>query len=150
MLIEGDTFKAIHANAYIDWGTTQEYLSYTQKHVTVFCDVDGVLLKNGSWFGKSGWDTDPILENISALKALQEKGLLFLVITTSRPISEKVKTLNKLKKIGLHPNESIFGLPHNRRILINDYSATNPYPSALSINLERDSVKLKSLFASIT
>lgn len=149
MLIDGDTFKAIHASAYADWGTAQEYLSYTQKHVTVFCDVDGVLLKNGSWFGKSGWNTDPILENISALKALQDKGLLFLVITSSRPISEKEKTLNILKSIGLSPNESLFGLPHNRRILINNYSNINPYPSALSINLEQDSVKLKSLFASI-
>jgi len=146
MLINGRTFTSGMATAYTDWGTCEEYLGFTQKHVTVFCDIDGVLLKNGSWFSQGGWDTDPILENIEALKALQEKGLLYLIITTSRPPSEKENTLSKLQALGLHPDDSIFGLPHNKRVLVNDYSTTNPYPSALAINLERDSTKMKSLF----
>jgi hypothetical protein len=42
------------------------------------------------------------------------------------------------------------GLPHTRRILVNDYSLTNPFPTAMSVNLERDSKLLSSILDSIS
>ena len=40
-------------------------------------------------------------------------------------------------------------LPHGRRILVNDFSNTNPYPSALAINIERNSQELSNIFSNI-
>lgn len=146
MMLKGHSFKASAAASYIDWGTKDEFLSYCSEFHTVFCDIDGVLLKNGSAFGKDGWDTEPIRENIAALKRLQDMDRLYLVVTTSRPASEKSQTLQTLGELGLVPDDAIFGLPHSKRYLINDFAPTNPYPSALAINLDRNSTKLENLF----
>lgn len=146
MILSGEIFMSSTATEYVDWGTKNEYLAYTQKHLTVFCDIDGVLLQNGSAISRNGWNTDPILENINALKSLQERGLLYLIVTTSRPVSEINSTLDQLRSVGLMPDNYVFGLPHSKRYLINDFAPTNPYPSALAINLDRNSDKLKNLF----
>lgn len=37
----------------------------------------------------------------------------------------------------------IMGLPHCQRVLINDFAKTNPYPSALAINMVRDTETLR-------
>jgi hypothetical protein len=37
-------------------------------------------------------------------------------------------------------------LPHAKRILINDFAPTNPYPTAVAINLERNSSNLQNYF----
>lgn len=149
MIASGVNFVATEASNYVDWGTKSEYLSYTQHFITVFCDLDGVLFENGSAFGKTGWDTDPIHQNITALKKLKDAGRLHLIITTSRPEAERERTIDSLKKMGLEPDGAIFDLPHSRRYLVNDFANTNPYPSALAINLERNSTKLESLFSLI-
>jgi hypothetical protein len=36
----------------------------------------------------------------------------------------------------------IMGLPHCKRVIINDFAKTNPYPSCESINLPRNSDNL--------
>ncbi|PMG05814.1 hypothetical protein BCV00_12200 [Vibrio breoganii] len=146
MLLNGKEFREIYASHYTDWGTLREYRHYCKKHITLFCDVDGVLLKNGSKFSKNGWKTKAIEENLRKIAALQQAGLLYLVLTSSRPESEEEYTVNELKKHGVRTDRVVFGLPHTRRYLVNDYSPTNPYPSAVAINLERDSKILDALF----
>ena len=39
---------------------------------------------------------------------------------------------------GLGAGKIIFNLPHCKRYLINDYAPTNPYPSAIAININRN------------
>ena len=41
------------------------------------------------------------------------------------------------------------GLPHTKRYLINDFTQSNPYPSAISINISRDSDNLEKLLKPI-
>lgn len=147
MLLDGVEFKKVDANNYVDWGTQREYRDFCHKHITVFCDIDGVLLKNGSKFANNGWHTHGIAENIESLKKLQDRGVLYLILTSSRPESELEWVREVLNNCELKFDRHLFGLPHNRRILINDYSATNPYPSAISINLERDSNSLRNLLS---
>ncbi|WP_431312612.1 hypothetical protein [Psychromonas marina] len=146
MLLDEAEFKLISANTYLDWGTLREYRHYCKKHFTLFCDVDGVLLKNGSKFAKNGWRTEGITKNLEKIAALQNEGYLYLVLTSSRPESEEAYTIEELKKYGVRTDRCLFGLPHTRRYLVNDYSPTNPYPSAVSINIERDSDILDSMF----
>jgi len=138
MLLENEEFVVSHASHYMDWGTLREYRHYCKRYLTVFCDVDGVLLKNGSKFSKSGWETPTLAKNLNKLKQLQDQGLLYLVLTSSRPENMIEYTVNLLAENGLSVDRCVFGLPHSKRYLINDYSPTNPYPSAVSINIERD------------
>ncbi|MGO2511210.1 hypothetical protein [Marinomonas polaris] len=146
MLLKGEEFSVTKASDYTDWGTLREYRHYCRKHITLFCDVDGVLLKNGSKFSENGWKTAVIERNIAKIRSLQDAGLLYLVLTSSRPVSEEEYTVDTLKKSGVRVDRCLFGLPHTRRYLINDYSPTNPYPSAVAINLQRDSEQLDIFF----
>ena len=146
MIMSNEEFVKRSASEYLDWGTLREYRHYCKKHITVFCDVDGVLLKNGSKFAVNGWKTKGLEANLQKIVELQKDGGLFLVLTSSRPESEIDYTISELAKFNVRVDRCLFGLPHTRRYLINDYSATNPYPSAVSINLERDSETLHSLF----
>ena len=149
MLLKGENFQIGAAGNYYDWGTLREYRHYTRSHLTIFCDVDGVLLMNGSKFGKNGWRTKPIAENMDTISRLQRSGLLFLIITSCRPESEIPYLRECLAEFNVYPDRYIMGLPHSRRILINDYSLTNPFPSAMSINLERDSKQLSMILETI-
>lgn len=146
MILQGKDFSTVPASQYQDWGTLREYRHYCKQFITVFCDVDGVLLRNGSKFSSSGWKTDAISENLNKLIELQELGHLYLVLTSSRPESEIEYTISTLKSCGLKVDNCLFGLPHARRMLINDFSPTNPYPSAIAINLERNAESLGELF----
>ena len=145
----GERFRIIKANSYIDWGTLREFRHYSKAYVTVFCDVDGVLMQNGSKFGKKGWKTEPIFENLHTLARLQEAGKLYLVITSSRPDAEIGYLKDRLLEFNVRPDKYVMGLPHSQRILINDYSETNLYPTAIAINLERDSSALSLILKSI-
>jgi hypothetical protein len=149
MLMAEEKFSIIEAENYVDWGTLREYRHYTGAFVTLFCDVDGVMLYNGSKFGKKGWRTDPIPANLDAISRLQKVGQLYLIITSSRPDSEIDYVRSQLATYGVEADRYLMGLPHSRRILVNDYSLTNPFPSAMSINLERDSKGLSSILDSI-
>jgi MobA-like NTP transferase domain len=150
MLMGEESFRMSQANSYIDWGTLREYRHYTRSFITIFCDVDGVLLYNGSKFGKTGWCTEPIAENLHTIARLQNSGLLYLVITSSRPESEVDYLCTRLGEFNVRPDRFVMGLPHTRRILVNDYSSTNPFPTAMSVNLERDSKLLSSILDSIS
>ena len=149
MLMDGQTFRKGDASTYVDWGTLREYRYYTKSYVTIFCDIDGVLLCNGNKFGKKGWATQPIVENLKTLVQLQKSNCLYLIVTSSRPESEVDYIKRQLEAHDLKVDRYIMGLPHSRRVLVNDYSATNPYPSAVSINLERDSTLLSHFIESI-
>ncbi|MDC1332992.1 hypothetical protein N8317_05910, partial [Gammaproteobacteria bacterium] len=118
--------------------------------ITIFCDIDGVILENGSKFVKGGWATSGIKENIEVLAKLQRENKLFLILTTSRLESEKTYVYKELKKFGLIPDGFIGGLPHSKRVLINDYSATNQYPTSISLNLKRNSTQLSDLIDHLT
>lgn len=138
MIMEGEEFRAMTAEQYCDWGTLADYRAYCDQYKVVFCDVDGVLFKNSSKFAASGWSHTPLEKNIEVLKDLQEKGRLYLVVTTSRPATLQEEVDQALREMGLKADQFVMGLPHAARYLINDFSATNPYPSAVAINLERD------------
>jgi choline kinase len=150
MLMGGHQFKINIAESYVDWGTLREYQHFTRSYVTLFCDVDGVLLSNGSKFGKKGWKTEPISENLRTISRLQSAGQLYLIITSSRPEAEIDYLNSRLSEFGVRPDRYLMSLPHTRRILVNDYSLTNPYPSAISVNLERDGKMLSTILDSLT
>jgi hypothetical protein len=149
MLLNGIQFKYKKANHYIDWGTLREFRNWQRKSVTLFCDFDGCLVLNGSKFGKKGWTTQPIDENLNSLKKIYQSFNLKLIIVTSRPKSQLKYIKKILTKFNLVKADIITDLPHGRRVLINDFSNTNPYPSASSINVIRNSKELSSILSNL-
>ena len=149
MILSGAFFKYYQASEYIDWGTVREFRNWQRKHFTIFCDFDGCLVDNGSKFGLKGWRTKAIKKNIESLNSLSKNNNIYLIITTSRPYSELFYVKKILNKNNIKYNNIIMNLPHGRRILVNDFSNTNPYPSALAIKIERNSQELSNIFSNI-
>ena len=85
-----------------------------------------------------------------ALKKLQEKKKIHLLITTSRPKSEIPFIKKILKKYSIMFKTIITDLPHSKRLLVNDFADTNPYPTAISLNTERDSLILSRMFKELS
>jgi hypothetical protein len=145
MVINGSIFYTNKADNFKDIGTIKEYEEYTSRHITIFCDIDGVLLKNSSAFAEDPWGISPLENNIASLKKIMQINNTYLVVTTSRPLSSKEKLEKGLEALGIFPDQFVMGLPHSKRVLINDYSYTNKYPTAIAINLNRDDDLLGNL-----
>lgn len=146
MILENSIFKVKHVSEYQDWGTLEDWTSYVKSFSTIFIDLDGVLVQNSSEYFPPFWgETEGIKENIDIINKLHINKQAKIIITTSRKNSYKDITVNQLKKEGILYDDIIFGLPNCKRLLINDYGNTNPYPSSVAINLKRNDPNLDIL-----
>lgn len=139
MILQGEIFAGKEASHFIDWGTQTDWSLYCNKFSTVFIDLDGTLITNSSdlippYIGEGL----PIVENIYRLNELYIKGETKIIITTSRPEEYRDITISELKRHGINHDLLIMGLPHCKRVLINDFADSNPYPSSIAINIERN------------
>ena len=140
ILLDKHIFNVSNIKEYIDWGTQNEWEKYISQFKTLFVDIDGTLFYNsGEYFSPKWGETKPIKENIEKIKNLYNTGKVQIFLTTSRKDKYRDITIKQLEKYNIPYNDIIFNLFHCKRFLINDYSNTNPYPSAISINLKRDS-----------
>lgn len=142
----GSTFKGIQTTEYEDWGTLDLWRSFTSRYATVFVDIDGVIATNSSRISDSrNWTSfSPLEKNLGTLLSLEASGKVTIFFTTSRSELYRATLEKTLAEQGFQAPKLIMGLPHAQRVLINDFSATNPYPSAIAINVERDSDNLES------
>jgi hypothetical protein len=127
---------------YTDVGTAQDWFEYNDKPV-IFCDIDGTIIINQGRVGDNSYTEKPIAleKNLKRLLDLQSKGAQF-VFTTSRENEYKSLTRKMLYDLGFKSFDLITGLQNSRRILINDYNESNPFPRAESINIKRNSDNL--------
>jgi hypothetical protein len=143
MILDGYTFIAEETLNYIDWGTMEDWTNYIRQFKTIFVDLDGVLVENSSKHFNPKWgDTKEIPYNVRIINNLFTSKKANIVITTSRSDKCRIETINQLDKLGIKYHTLLMGLPHSQRILINDYYLTNPYPTAIAINLRRNSTEL--------
>ena len=146
-LLDGSTFHAYEAFSYESYGTLVEFRNFVDEVKTIFCDFDGVLVKNSSKFASPPWQYVPIESNLLYLEEfLSESKDSKLIITTSRPQTEELNIKSFLKEYKINCHCIICSLPHAKRILVNDFSKSNPYPSSIAINLPRDSDELSNYF----
>ena len=75
------------------------------------------------------------------INALYDQGSQ-IILTTSRREEYRKTTEDQLKKCGVKYHAIVMGLLHSSRVLVNDFTLSNPYPSASAINLTRDSNEL--------
>lgn len=148
MLLDGHVFHMMECSEFADWGTEREWMTYIKKYATLFIDIDGVIVKNGGrYFGVTRTNQTPLERNVSFLKDLYRSGRVHIVLTSSRKEDERSETVLQLAQIGVEYHALLLDLPHCQRILINDYSATNPFPSSIAINIERDSDTLRQMLS---
>ncbi|HSZ74052.1 MAG TPA: hypothetical protein VK779_04465 [Rhizomicrobium sp.] len=127
----------------VDVGTAEDWRRHVRTRGSIFTDLDGVVFQNHSAYFAPFWSDEdiPIEENVATLRAWQEQGAQ-LVFITARPDIYRRKTEQALQKLGLNPHALIMNCRHGRRFLINDHAASNPYPAAVGISIERDSPTL--------
>ena len=139
---KGTIFTEKKVTNYFDVGTSQDWFEYNDKPV-IFCDIDGTIVKCQSRVGENNYNSPvtPLENNVKRLLELQEKGAQF-IFTTARDNQYTAQTRDMLYSLGFKSFNLICGLLNSRRILINDYNVSNPYPRAEAINLKRDSDNL--------
>ena len=145
MLLDGYKFIGEESSEFIDWGTIKSWNDYKSKIFTLFVDLDGTLITNTSHLCQPfiGEGT-PLKENIEVIKEIKNQKGSMIIITTSRPETYRGLTIEELNQNQIPFDLLIMGLPHSQRILINDFSPSNPYPSCSSVNIERNSDNLKN------
>lgn len=143
MLYKGVVFKKVPVTNYVDVGTAEDWHKYNDKPV-IFCDIDGTLVKAQSRYGKNSYDNPPVVleENVRRIKEYHDRGCQ-IFFTTARPNQYAKITEKMLNDLGFVNFALISGLHNAKRILINDYNNSNPYPRAEAINIYRDHDNLK-------
>lgn len=139
LINNGKIFTGKRATNYLDCGTYESFIDNQKRHKTIFCDLDGVVFYNQSHYFDNHYGVEPTEKPmaISYLLKQCENGAT-IVFTTSRPEEHREITTTALNAAGFSNYRILFDLPHAPRVLINDVSTTNPWPSASSINVPRD------------
>jgi hypothetical protein len=146
MMLDGKTFKSIETEYYSDWGTVEDWDRFKRSYGTLFVDIDGTLVKNSSvHFPPYIGESEPIIPNVDIIKQLQQSGKFEIILTTSRPEKYRMVTEFQLNELGIKFKALLMGLFHSKRIIINDYSKSNPFKSCDSINLKRNADDLREI-----
>lgn len=140
-LIEHDSkpFLVSYASRFEDWGTRDEWFSSSNLKKTYFFDIDGVLVKNTGKYGKKNWynTLEPIEDNVSEVKRLSDEGHE-IVFVTSRTEDALILVTEFLSTREIKYKTILSGCLHSKRIVVNDFAPSNPFPSCLAINIPRN------------
>lgn len=135
-------FHARLATKYVDWGTEDEWAEYLSGYMTIFVDVDGVLVESSHRSFEPAWgETRCIGNNVQYLNRLHATGRVEIILTTSR--SESWRKVTEQQLLGLKYDRLIMGLRNCGRYLVNDFVSKRGEATAFAINLERDSSLLE-------
>jgi hypothetical protein len=134
-------FEYAEAKDYVDWGTKKEWYQEIKDHTTYIFDIDGVFLKNCGKYGKKNWSNtfEPIQENIEFLKKLSKRNVE-IIFMTPRPEESIAKFREYLNEQKINYKTIICNCNQARRILINDFSPSNPYPSCKSMSIKSNTL----------
>ena len=143
MLENGTLFNKVEVTDYVDVGTAADWHKYNDMPV-IFCDIDGTIVKAQSRYGKNSYDKPaiPLTENVKRIREYHDKGCQIWFTTARHPDHAEV-TNKMLRSLGFYNFNLCMGLHNARRVLINDYNSSNPYPRAEAINIHRDNDNLK-------
>lgn len=125
------------ANLHPVWADKQP-VTTEKRPYTIFMDVDGCLVNHtGTLFGQ-------IEGPVKLLPGVQEKFHEWdakgyrIILTTGRKESMRALTEQQLASVGLFWDQLIMGIGGGARIIINDYKPSSTNPTAIAINLHRN------------
>lgn len=137
----------ISKNSYIPLGTPEDvsiYLGklkefYTEKPKTIFCDLDGTILKHCHRFSDLNVTQPEVLSGVnSKFNEWDSKGYK-IILTTARKESAREMTEEHLRSLGICWDHLIMGVTSGVRVLINDKLRDSDNNRAISVNLITDS-----------
>lgn len=139
MIKKGMKFNFKEAKDYEDWGSIFDWYRAIRRKKTYFLDIDGVIFVNKGRYGKVNWEHEdiPLKDNVKIIKRLLDNGAQ-IILCTSRTENHRKKLERSLKLHGIQCHAIVMGCNHAQRVIVNDFSDTNPYPSCSAINLKRD------------
>ena len=137
MIAEGKVFIESEVDNFVDVGTAEDWFKYNDKP-TYFCDIDGTIIKNGDYDKPH----EPLYDNVAKLQSELNRGCQ-IIFVTARPKKYEHITRLLLDSLGFKDCQLIMAVHHSKRVLINDFAPSNPYPSAVSVNIPRDCDELK-------
>jgi hypothetical protein len=137
MISNGAVFNEKEVENFVDVGTADDWFKFNNKP-TYFCDIDGTIIKTKDFHDDP---YEPIQKNVDALLKEQTRGCK-LVFVTARKKRYEEYTNKILTEMGFVNYVLVMEANHSRRVLINDYANSNPFPSAVALNLKRDSDNL--------
>jgi len=138
LINKNELFLESEVKNFIDVGILEDWLEYNNKP-TYFCDIDGTIVDSGY---ENYGNEIPLKDNIDFLLTEVKRGCK-IVFTTSRKEKYRNQTVTMLIDFGFNDFHLLMEMNHSRRVLINDFAPSNPYPSALAINIRRNDGKLK-------
>lgn len=136
----------IPKNSYIPLGTPEDvsiYMGklkefYVEKPKTIFCDLDGTLLKHCHKFSDLNITEPEILPGVnSKFNEWDSKGYK-IILTTARKESAREMTEAHLRSLGLCWDHLIMNVTSGVRVLINDKLQDSDKNRAISVNLITD------------
>ena len=132
-------FHYLEADHFVDWGTVEDWYKEIGKHNTYLIDIDWVILKNCGKYGERNWGNtfEPIAENVLVLKRLSDQGHE-IIFMTSRSEEFLGRFRQFLAEQGIRCKTIVSGCLHGKRIIINDFAASNPYPSCEAVGIRRN------------
>ena len=106
------------------------------KKSTLFCDIDGTLLKYRKFETYKTCKAEPIENTINIINNAYENGHS-IILTTARPEYLRTHTLKELNDNNIKFHQLIMSIARGNRIVLND----NEFPSinrTFAFNLERN------------
>lgn len=139
MLQKKILFHYIEADDFVDWGTLEDWYKEMGRHETYLFDIDGVILKNYGKYGEKNWGNtfEPIMENVRVVKRLSDEGHQ-IIFMTSRTEECLGKFRQFLDEQGIRCKTIVSGCFHGKRIIVNDFAHSNPYPSCEAVAIRRN------------
>jgi dTDP-glucose pyrophosphorylase len=137
----------ISKNSYIPLGTPEDISIfigkikefYTDKAKTIFCDIDGTILKHSHKFSDIASHEPEILDGVlSKFNEWDSKGYK-IILTTARKESARTITEMHLSALGISWDYLIMGITSGQRVIINDKLRNEDKDRAIAVNLITDS-----------
>ena len=107
------------------------------KKCTIFCDIDGTLIKYREFSTYKSSKAEPINSAIKETNTAFNNGHT-IILTTARPEYLRFHTLLELNKLKIQYHVLLMSIGRGPRILINDNNPSKNYDRAYAINVERD------------
>jgi len=139
MLQKKILFHYIEADDFVDWGTLEDWFKECGRHTTYLFDIDGVILRNYGKYGEKNWGNtfEPIMENVRVVKRLSDEGHE-IIFMTSRSEEFLGKFRQFLVEQEIRCKTIVTGCFHGKRIIVNDFAPSNPFPSCEAVTIRRN------------
>jgi dTDP-glucose pyrophosphorylase len=133
-------------NNYISLGTPQDVAIFlgklkeyhTPKPKTIFCDIDGTIMKHMHRYSDLSLATASLLQGVSEkFNEWDTKGYCIVLVTARKESSRKLTT-EQLEKLGIPYDHLLMGITSGIRILINDKLNVEDIDRAQAVNTLTD------------